>query len=489
MAWQAWARASLRQRLLAATLVALVLALGVAGVLLNELFREQAQRQFDATLRVHLDALTARLEFSPEGAPQVNTTTWADPRWNQPLSGLYWQIDALPVSATGVGVLRSRSLWDAALAAPADALLGGTVHAHTVPGPGGEPVRLLERSVQSVALPGTPATVWRLMVAADTTDTQQAAARFGRALALALGVLALLLGLAAWAQVAVGLAPLRALQQALAAVHAGSSPRVQGQFPQEVQPMVESLNAVLDRNEALLTRARTQAGNLAHALKTPLATLAQAASQPPAEVADNANTAANAANAALCSLVREQVAQARQQVDWHLARARAAGPQAGLAPVPVAPVVAGLLRVMGRVHAARGLALTEALPTNLPAFAGEAQDLQEMLGNLLDNACKWARRQVVIQAEAVPGAVPPRLRITVQDDGPGIAEPLRAQALARGQRLDERMPGDGLGLAIVQELATLYGGQLQLQRAALGGLAALLDLPAAALPPRPPKAP
>jgi signal transduction histidine kinase len=477
MTGQAWARASLRQRLLAATLVAVVLALGVAGVLLNGLFREQAQRQFDATLRVHLDALTARLEFTPEGAPQVNTSTWADPRWNQPLSGLYWQIDALPASPKGVGMLRSRSLWDAALDAPFDALTAGTVHAHTVPGPGGEPVRLLERSVQSPGVPGTAPTPWRLMVAADTADTQHAAARFGRALALALGLLALLLGAAAWAQVSVGLAPLRALQQALAAVKDGSAVRVQGQFPHEVQPMVESLNAVLDRNEALLNRARTQAGNLAHALKTPLATLAQAAST------------ADAADAALRTLVRDQVAQARQQVDWHLARARAAGPLAGLAQVPVAPVVAGLLRVMQRVHAERGLALTEALPPDLPAFAGEAQDLQEMIGNLLDNACKWARGHVVIQAQAVPGATPPRLRITVQDDGPGIAEPLLAQALARGQRLDERMPGDGLGLAIVQELAALYGGQLQLQRAALGGLAALLELPAAPLQPPQPRTP
>lgn len=476
-------RRSLRFRLLAATLLALLLALSLAGLLLTGLFRDHVMRQFDAVLTTQLDQVTARLDFDAAGQPQLQPQRLSDPRWSQPYSGLYWQVDRAD-AAPPVGLLRSRSLWDDTLAPPADVLADGERHVHRIAGPRGAQLMLVERTVRppdssSASSPASSsadtgrATAWRVMVAADLGETEAAVARFGGVLAASLAILLLLLGAAAWAQVAVGLAPLRALQRALVAVHEGRSARLDDPVPLEVQPLVEDFNRVLDRNAEVVTRARTQAGNLAHALKTPLAALAQAA----AEARRRPPSASD-----LPALVDEQVRVAQRHVDWHLARSRAAAAH-GLpgARAAVAPAVAGLLRVMARVHAERGLDLRcEVIAPDLH-FAGEAQDLQEMVGNLLDNACKWARHTVRLQATATAGAHGPRLHIGIEDDGPGIAPERRAAVLARGTRLDESVPGSGLGLAIVQELVDLYGGRLSLVASTPtpegGGLRIDLELP------------
>ncbi|MEZ5706422.1 MAG: ATP-binding protein [Burkholderiaceae bacterium] len=230
--------------------------------------------------------------------------------------------------------------------------------------------------------------------------------------------------------------------------------------------MIDDFNGVLDRNAEVVARARTQTGNLAHGLKTPLAVLGQAAEQAPPPPADQ-----------LARLVGEQVAIARRHIDWHLARARvaAANRLPGLR-TPVSPVIDGLLRVMRRISAASELTFTSNHPPIEWAFAGEEQDLQEMLGNLLDNAGKWARSRV----EVAVSRQADQLEIRVEDDGPGIARALRDTALSRGGRLDERVPGSGLGLAIVAELVDLYGGRISLESSPLGGLMARVVLPAAA---------
>ncbi len=464
-----WAR-SLRFRLLAATLGGLAMATLLAGLVLAGIFHSHVMRQFEAGLAQQLDQLTARLEFDAGGQPVIDAGTLSDPRWLRPYSGLYWQLDEragdrgadAPAGHDRPGVLRSRSLWDTTLQLQADALGDGSVHVHEGAGPQGARLLMLERTVQTEAAPGQR---WRLVVAADLREVTEAVSRFNGVLALSLAVLAGLLALAAWAQVAVGLRPLQTLQRSLQALQQGRSAQLQGRFPAEVQPLVDGFNRVLEQQAEGGERARTQAGNLAHALKTPLAVLDQAA--------------AREATGALPGLVREQVAVARRHVDWHLARARVA---ASLAlpgqRTAVAPVARGLLRVMERVHAGRGLQLHLQAEDAL-CFAGEEQDLQEMLGNLLDNACKWARSAVTVQAEPRPGTTPARLRIQVQDDGPGIDAGQREAVLARGVRLDESVPGSGLGLAIVQDLVGLYGGSLSLQPGAGGGLRATLDLPAA----------
>ena len=480
---------SLRVRLLSATLVALVVALVLAGLLLAGLFREQVQRQFEAQLVAQLDQVTARFDLDADGRPVVDAAGLSDPRWTRPYSGLYWQLDRLADGQPPQrGLLRSRSLWDSLVTLPSDPLAAGRHHVHEAPGPGGQLLLVVERPLRTGdgISQGTTAGAWRLLVAGDLHDTQAAVARFNRVLAASLAVLGGLLALAAWAQVAVGLAPLRGLQRALAAVHEGERSRLEGRFPGEVQPLVDDFNTVLDSQAQGLARARTQAGNLAHAVKTPLAVLRQAA----ADAGQRPEAAA-----ALPALVAEQVAQAQRQVDWHLARARAAAAQGqpGLR-CDVAPVLHGLVRVLDKVHASRAIDLQLGpVPAGL-AFAGEAQDLQELLGNLLDNACQWARHSVQVTVEeagrvasalpaapvAPPGTRPaPRLRITVDDDGPGIPPELRDRVLARGARLDESVPGSGLGLAIVADLVALYGGHLGLDAAPSGGLRAVVDLPAA----------
>lgn len=483
---------SLRLRLLGATLVSLALALAGAHWWLGGLFREHVLSQFDATLTQQLDQLTARLEFDAAGQPQINPRGLSDPRWERPFSGLYWQVDSVSPGAGGgavrAGVLRSRSLWDTQLVLAADALDDGALHVHEVTGPRGAALRVLERSVIADQLPrqgqqgqqdqtaqrADPAPRWRLMVAADPHDTLEAVEHFNGVLAASLAALGGLLALAALAQVAVGLAPLQALQRALQRVRDGRAARIEERGPAEVQPLIDDFNRVLDRNAEVVARARTQAGNLAHALKTPLAVLSNAA----AELATDTGP-----QSGLGALVAEQVGVAQRHIDWHLKRARVA---AGVVPgqrVMVAPLVAGLLRVMAKVHADRGLDLDATdLPADL-AFAGEEQDLQEMLGNLIDNACRSARSRVRVRGQRDADAADGQrmVCVSIEDDGPGIAPEQRAAVLQRGVRLDESRPGSGLGLAIVLELAQLYGGALELDSGSDGdhsGLCARLRLPA-----------
>ena len=456
---------SLRFRLLAATVVALAVALLLAGFFLASQFREHVQRQFTLGLTAQLDQLTAGLEFDAAGQPRIDVQAESDPRWSRPYSGNYWQLDRLAEGTLQRGVLRSRSLWDTTLSAPEDALANGAVHVHQSAGPEGAHVLVVERSLRS---DDTGSVQWRLLVAADLRETEAAVARFDRVLAASLGVLLVLLGVAALAQVAVGLAPLKKLQRALGFVREGEAQRLTGDFPFEVQGLIDDFNGVLDRNAQIVERARTQAGNLAHAVKTPLAVMAQAAS---------AAERRPEGDPGLAVIVQEQVAAARRQVDWHLARSRAAAQAAPGTRTAVGPVIDGLLRVVGRVHAGRSLTLTSEPIAPTTSFAGELQDLQEIVGNVLDNACAWARSEVRVSASSDRALR--QLHIVVDDDGPGIDAARRDAVIARGARLDESVPGSGLGLAIVHELVALYGGKVTLGAAPIGGLRVELVLPAA----------
>jgi signal transduction histidine kinase len=268
---------------------------------------------------------------------------------------------------------------------------------------------------------------------------------------------------AALVQVFVGLAPLRTMRTALGKVLSGETQRLEGNFPVEIMPLIEEFNTVLAQNAEVVERARTQAGNLAHALKTPLSVLANAASSQ-----DNQGSG-------LARLVADQVGIARRQVDYHLARAQAAATtRLPGAKTALLPVIEGLVRAMRRIHAERKIELTvRPFPESL-SFRGEAQDLQEMLGNLLDNACKWATRNVELNVRSI-GAT---LTITIDDDGTGLAADQRETVILRGVRADEHVPGSGLGLAIVDDLARLYGGQVELVDSPLGGLRSVLTLPA-----------
>lgn len=476
-----WMR-SLRWRLMAVTVVTLAVALAVAGWSLAGLFRDYASARFDEQLQLQLDHLTAAFELDERQAPRLKSAL-TDPRWHKPYSGLYWQIEALAPSSGAAApgapgtALRSRSLWDQQLAVPDDGLAGEDIHRHRTAGPAGQSLRVLERRVQFVdspaqgqgepgAAPAAQSPSWRLVVAEDDSVLADAVAGFTGLLALFLAILGLALVAAAWAQVHLGLKPLRALQSAVRAMRRGDGQRLSGNFPTEVEPLVQDFNRVLDSNRQVVERARTLAGNLAHAIKTPLAVIANLAD----DAAMDRQT--------LSRQLHEQVDTALEQVDWHLRRARRSGSGVPGQRSAVSPAIEGLARVMRKLYAHREgkpeLVLEVVAIDPRLDFAGEAQDLQEMVGNLLENACKWATSRVRIRAAAIED----ELRIAIDDDGPGLTDAQRRAVFERGVRADERTPGSGLGLTIARETAGLYAGSVSLEPSELGGLRAELRLPA-----------
>ena len=280
---------------------------------------------------------------------------------------------------------------------------------------------------------------------------------------VAMGTFALGLLAAGLLQMQSGLALLGQLRARLKAVRDGEHARVTGSYPTEFQPLVDDMNGLLEDRERSVARAQSKAGDLAHGLKTPLAVLAQ-----------EAGRAAAAGQPELAATLEQQVERMRRHVDYHLAQARAAasGPSLG-ARTRLAESLEALERTLRRLHAERSLRLELDVPAEL-AVRVERQDLDEMLGNLLDNACKWARSRVAVACSRAPDGVV----IAIDDDGPGLPEPMRETVLQRGVRADEAAPGSGLGLAIVRDLAQLYGGGVELSTAPLGGLRARLRLPA-----------
>jgi signal transduction histidine kinase len=264
-------------------------------------------------------------------------------------------------------------------------------------------------------------------------------------------------------QISYGLKPLSDVEEALADVRAGRAQRLDGDFPIEVRSLAAELNALIEHNDTLLERARRHAGNLAHALKTPLTILT------------NASEGATDTDDALSATVREQTENMRRDVERHLAHARAGGARQIGARADVVPVLTGLTRTLDILHAERAVALDLAVD-GTPTFRGDGENLEEMLGNLMDNGCKWAASRVGITVTEAAG----RLTITIDDDGPGLATTDIGDAKVRGRRLDETTPGDGLGLDIVHDLAELHGGTLVLAPSPMGGLRATLDLPSVA---------
>jgi signal transduction histidine kinase len=432
-------------------------AIVVAGWSLADVFRQHVAEQFRAGLTLYLDQLTANLSVDDDGRPRL-ATPLNDPRLARPYSGLYWQVDLLDSSlmTQSQAVLRSRSLWDAVLTVPDDALATEDVHQHHAVGPDSKVLGLLERVIYPAEQPQQPL---RIIVAADTGLISEPVEHFQGLLAWSLGSLGLGLGVAVVLQVLIGLRPLGELGRALGAVREGQSKTLQGQFPVEIQPLVDGFNAVLAHNEGVVNHARVQAGNLAHAVKTPLTILANAAEH---------------RDENLPQLVAEQVQLAQRQVDYHLAKARAAA----VATMPgvrseLQPVLDTTVRVLQRLYHDKHLTVSIEGSVANAVFRGDQQDLQEMLGNVLDNAWKWAKQRVNITVSVANE----RLLIAVDDDGPGLAAAQRQAVLVRGTRADERVPGTGLGLAIVDDLTRLYEGGVTLSDSPLGGLRVELVLP------------
>jgi signal transduction histidine kinase len=451
-------RHSLRLRLSAGGVVAILVALTVAGAGLTVLFERHIARTMADDLDVHLKQLLAAIDVDAEGRLVLGQLP-TDPRFSDPLSGLYWQI-----SSDRGDLLRSRSLWDTSLTLPADALSPGEVHRHELRGPGDTRVLAAERSI-SLTVGGRRVPV-RIAVAADLTRVSAAATAFARDLAIALGLLALVLATGTSIQVMLGLRPLAALRRGVADVRSGRLGRLPATVPVEVGPLVEEVNALLDMQEREIERSRSRAADLAHGLKTPLAALAT----------DTSRLHERGEHAIAREI--EAVANAMgRHVDRELARARLRGAaQRGTgSSTELAPLVRSLIATLERTPAGTRITFEPHI-TAAVKIPFDRADLAEVLGNLLDNAARHARSRVRVTSSA--DVADPW--IAVEDDGPGIAPAARASVLATGARLDER--GEtGLGLAIVQDVLAAYGWQLELGTSELGGLEATIA-PAAASP-------
>ena len=451
---------SLALRLFLSATAWTVVILVATGIILSSIYHDAVERSFDRRLSVYLHTLVADVA-APEQSADRGMPTVGEPLFDLPLSGWYWQIT--PLDAAKPEIRSSRSLWDTGLSRlhdqDATTSPDGTRRGYVV-GPEEQRLRVLERTVD-LGDDGR----YLIVVAGDPQEIDDETHAFDRALLVTFATLAVVLLLITMFQVRFGLAPLNRISQALAAIRAGTAERLEGRFPVEIAPLARETNALIDANREIVERARTHVGNLAHALKTPLSVMV--------------NEAAGREDP-LAAKVTEQANIMRDQIARHLERARLAARLKVVGSVTdIVPIVTALTRTMEKIHQGRGIAIDLDAPAEV-RFRGERQDLEEMVGNLVDNACKWAQMRVSIEvaAERPYGATPGAVRIIVDDDGPGLNPAQRDQVARRGLRLDETKPGSGLGLSIVLELAALYGGNLLLGTAPIGGLRAELVLPA-----------
>lgn len=449
---------SLAFRLFLSATVLTIVILVISGSVLSTSYRQAVERSFDRRLGVYLRTLVADVA-APEDPNGKFPQTISEPLFELPLSGWYWQVTRLDTPQPEVRA--SRSLWDSTLArlpAGTPAAIGGLRQGY-VAGPEDQKLRLVERTVD-LGDEGS----FLISVAGDAAEIDEESHAFDRALTWTFIILGVALLLTTVFQVMFGLAPLKRISERLAAIRSGAAERLEGNFPVEIAQLARETNALIDANRGIVERARTHVGNLAHALKTPLSVIV--------------NEAASRAGDPLALKVREQSEIMRDQISRHLERARLAARMTVVGSITdVYPVVSTLTRMMEKAHHDKQLSIKFDASEDA-RFRGEKQDLEEMVGNLVDNACKWAQSRVAVEVSQEQQDGHPMIRILVDDDGRGLTATEREQVAKRGLRLDETKPGSGLGLSIVVELARLYGGELVLGTAPIGGLRAELLLPA-----------
>lgn len=428
----------------------------IAGLILSTLYRDNTERAFDQRLLVYANTLASNL-VAP-GDPDRDLGPVGDPRFELPLSGWYWQVGR--PAAPPQDVRTSKSLFGGQLPAlaPAGVENFGQIRRGYGKAPDERELRLIERDID-LGEDGR----FIIRVAGPADEIVADLRGFLFALTITFTLLGLALGFTTLLQIRFGLQPLLNLRKALGAIRRGEAERVAGEYPRDIAPLASDLNLLLDTNREILERARTQVGNLAHALKTPLSIVVNEAENAPDDVA---------------SRIREQAALMRDQVNYYLDRARAAALAGTLGTLTdVDPVIAGLTRTFAKIYRDKDLDIGVTIPGGL-RFRGERQDLEEMAGNLIDNAAKWAAGRVAVTAEILrDDDERSRFRLCIDDDGPGLPEASWDDVLKRGRRLDETKPGSGLGLSIVSDLAVLYRGSLRLDASPLGGLRAILELP------------
>jgi len=430
---------SLRLRLLLGAVGFILIALAIAALGLTLLFRQHVENWVAGEMRGYLDQVIAGIDVEPSGALAVLRLP-PDPRFEQPMSGRYWEVLVEPDGP----MLRSRSLWDTEIPLPPETSVGDELHRHRVPGPAGSNLYLLKRRIELPERLG--GTTVRAAVAVDSAEVEVAVRRFATALIPLLSVLGVLLILAAWVQVGVGLRPLSMVRRKLTEIAAGSRKRLGAGFPAEVQPLASEVDSLLDDRDKQIKVARARAADLAHSPKTPLQVLLSDAEA----LKDKGETAIGEEIESLATALQHHS-------ERHLSRARRAA-YSPAASADVSSVAMRVVRVVKRTPDGKRLTWTLDLPDGIRARV-DAEDLAEALGNLSENAARHARSHVTVTAEADSETA----TISFADDGPGIPGEMQEAVLERGTRLDRSGPGAGLGLSIVKEIAEAWGAELSFQ--------------------------
>ncbi|MGB3539612.1 MAG: ATP-binding protein [Mesorhizobium sp.] len=452
---RSWPR-SLAFRVVAFSTVWAILALIVIFTLITTLYRQASERGFDSLLSAHLFNLIGSVGISDTGV-LTGSPDLGDLRFSEPNSGWYWSV--LPASEGVTGERHSSSMTEpipspSAAEVPFNSAFQRT---YTTDGLDGEELKVFE----SEFVLDTKNHAARFRVMGNETELKAEISAFQHRLLTYLSLFGV--GMISINAIAIlfGLQPLRRVRNALAMVREGTAQRLTGRFPVEIEPLANETNALIENNRRIVERSRTQVGNLAHSLKTPLAVLINEG---------------RALGGAKGQLITEQVGSMQKQVDHYLQRARVAAQRDSVTyRTPVAPLVERMVRVVQKLNPQTRLSLS--MSDADIVFAGEREDLEELLGNLLENAMKWAKSTVMVSVAQSPGDDAADLfEIGIEDDGPGIPEEKAREALKRGRRLDETKPGTGLGLAIVADLVNEYGGTLALERSGLGGLKAVVRL-------------
>ena len=444
---------SLALRLLFSSIVWSILALIVTGFLLSALYQQSVERDFDQRLNVYLKIIVAAQAEAEDPARMVPPTL-TEPNFDLVLSGWYWEI----TKQSGEVIIASRSLFADRLPKIVISKLGRNedgIASFYSRGPAGNTLRMVAREISMEG--DNP---FLIVVAGNATDIKQNVAQFRQRVFLTLAALGFLLAISTFVQVKWGLRPLTRVSNGLNDIREGRSEDLRGSFPKEIDPLVGELNALIGFNKKVVERARTHVGNLAHALKTPISVL---------------RNEANDYDTTLSEKVIEQTDAMQSQVNYHLDRAQIIARSGMLSTAhPVKPVVEGLGRAMSKIYRDKNVHITMSIANNM-RFSGEKEDLEQVLGNLIDNACKWSKDKVAI----VVSSDGETLLFDIEDNGPGLTAEEQKRAMKRGERLDELTPGSGLGLSIVRDLMNAYNGTFTMARSSLGGLKATLNFPMA----------
>ncbi len=457
---------SLASRLFATSVAWTLVVLPIAGFLIDQRYFNEKQAEFDARLKRTVEQINIESFGNGTSEPQTPVNR-LELVFETTLSGWYWQIQ--PVDGRPGARLVSASLATAALPSPYQQNVLAESDRYRwldVRGPTGELIRICEVIDSLGRLPGE--TRYSILVSGPLDWVTDPVGKFRTWLVSALALAGLALVAVTWLQVGFGLLPLRRIEQGLAGIRSGGATRLDGELPAEIEPLQVELNALIQSNQDIVDRARTQVGNLAHALKTPLAVIVNEAREEKSPFG---------------SKVAEQASLMRDQINHYLDRARIAARAGVIGRVtPIGETIEPLARAIERLYRDKGVRIVVQCPSEA-RFQGEKHDLEEMLGGLLDNACQWARERVFLTVSPPPEDGPEDkvkgVVIDIEDDGPGLSEEQRAYLGKRGTRLDETKPGSGLGLSIVKDLARSYRGSFTLAASRHGGLLARLELPAA----------